>query len=158
MELIKITPKRTETLFWLYKKVAYPNFSLEYQWNKGEEQKLLAKEKWDYVIMQQGPSAYLDGRRVLIEYAKKFAEPIARAGAKPALYMVWSSAVSLREFAGVSANYKAAAKEVNGLFFPAGEAWLEAWLGQRCNCGWTLPTDCRQTEFVEFLTRNFAAQ
>ena len=110
-----------------YKMVAYPNFSLEDHWNKGEVQKLLAKEKWDYVIMQQGPSAYLDGRTVLIEYAKKFAAPIARAGAKPALYMVWSSADGLREFAGVSANYKAAAKEVSGLFFPVGEAWLEAW-------------------------------
>ena len=110
-----------------YKMVAYPNFSLEDHWNKGEVQKILAKEKWDYVIMQQGPSAFIDGRVVLVEYAKKFAEPIANAGAKPAFYMVWSSADRLQDFAGVSATYKAAAKEVNGLFIPAGEAWLEAW-------------------------------
>lgn len=111
----------------VYKMVAYPNFSLEDHWNKGEVQKLLAKEKWDFVVMQQGPSAFADGRKVLIDYAKKFAEPIAQAGAKPAFYMVWSSADRLQDFAGVSANYKAAAKEINGLFIPAGEAWLEVW-------------------------------
>lgn len=110
-----------------YKMVAYPNYSLEDHWNKGEVQKILAKEKWDFVVMQQGPSAYQDGRVVLVEYAKKYAEPITQAGAKPAFYMVWSSADRIRDFAGVSATYKAAAKEVNGLFFPAGEAWLEAW-------------------------------
>jgi hypothetical protein len=110
-----------------YKMIAYPNFSLEDHWNKGEVQKVLAKEKWDYVIMQQGPSAFADGRQVLVDYAKKFSAPIAQAGAKPAFYMVWSSADRLQDFAGVSATYKAAAKEVDGLFFPAGEAWLEAW-------------------------------
>ncbi|HRH44317.1 MAG TPA: hypothetical protein PKY82_21970 [Pyrinomonadaceae bacterium] len=110
-----------------YKMIAYPNFSLEDHWNKGEVQKILAKEKWDYVIMQQGPSASSDGRQVLVDYAKKYAEPIAQAGAKSAFYMVWSAAGRIRDFAGVSATYQAAAKEVGGLFFPAGEAWLEAW-------------------------------
>lgn len=111
----------------VYKMVAYPNFSLEDHWNKGEVQKLLAKEKWDFVVMQQGPSAFSDGRKVLIDYAKKYAEPIANAGAKPAFYMVWSSADRLQDFAGVSTTYKAAAKEIDGLFIPAGEAWLEVW-------------------------------
>jgi hypothetical protein len=110
-----------------FKMIAYPNFSLEDHWNKGEVQKVLAKEKWDYVVMQQGPSAFADGRKVLIDYAKKFAEPIARAGAKPAFYMVWSSSDRLGDFAGVSQTYSLAAKEVGGLFLPAGEAWLEAW-------------------------------
>lgn len=110
-----------------YKMIAYPNFSLEDHWNKGEVQKALAKEKWDFVVMQQGPSASQEGKEVLLEYAKKFAPEIAKAGAKPALYMVWSSAERIRDFGGVQANYLLAATEVNGLFFPAGEAWLETW-------------------------------
>lgn len=110
-----------------YKMIAYPNFSLEDHWNKGEVQKALAKEKWDFVVMQQGPSASAAGRLVLVEYAKKFAPEISRSRAKPAFFMVWSSADRIKDFAGVSATYQAAAKEVDGLFFPAGEAWLEAW-------------------------------
>jgi hypothetical protein len=110
-----------------YKMVAYPNFSLEDHWNKGEVQKILAKEKWNYVVMQQGPSSQMDGRIVLLDYAKKFAEPIAKAGAKSAFYMVWSSADRLKDFAGVYQNYKDAAQENNGLFLPAGEAWIAAW-------------------------------
>ncbi len=110
-----------------YKMIAYPNFSLEDHWNKGEVQKVLAKEKWDYVVMQQGPSASAEGRQVLVDYTQKFAPDITRAGAKPALYMVWSAADRIGDLAGVSISYQTAAKEVSGLFFPAGEAWIEAW-------------------------------
>lgn len=110
-----------------YKMITYPNFSLEDHWNKGEVQKVLAKEKWDFVIMQQGPSALAESRQVLVEYTKKFASVITRAGAKPGLYMVWSAADRIGDFAEVSLSYQTAAKEVSGLFFPAGKAWLEAW-------------------------------
>jgi len=110
-----------------YKTIAYPNFSLEDHWNKGEVQKALAKEKWDFVVMQQGPSAGAEGREVLIEYTKKLAPEIVKAGAKPALYMVWSSEDRIKDFLGVAISYQTAAKAVDGLFFPAGEAWSQAW-------------------------------
>lgn len=110
-----------------FKMAAYPDFSLEDHWGKGDAHKLLAEQKWDYVVMQQGPSAGQEGRQVLIDYSKKFAEEIARAGAKPAFYMVWPSADRIKDLTGVGASYSAAAKEVSGLFLPAGMAWLEAW-------------------------------
>lgn len=126
-EIIAQLAKSAKQRKFSYKMVAYPNFSLEDHWNKGEVQKLLAKEKWDFVILQQGPSALAEGRQLLVEYSKKFAEKITQAGAKIALYMVWSSAFRLNDFEDVRESYSLAAKETNGLFFPVGEAWLKAW-------------------------------
>lgn len=126
-EIINHFAKSAKQKKFSYKMIAYPNFSLEDHWNNGEVQKVLAKEKWDFVIMQQGSSASIDGRKLLVEYAKKFAEKITQAEAKSAMFMVWSSAYRLNDFAEVGVSYKLAAEETKGFFFPVGFAWLEAW-------------------------------
>lgn len=111
----------------IFKMAAEPNFSLEDHWNKGDARKLISKGKWDFVVLQQGPSASAEGRKYLLDYSILFAKEIARVGAKSALYMVWASEQRKQDFERVSESYAMSAKEVNGLLFPAGEAWLEAW-------------------------------
>ncbi len=111
----------------IFKMVAEPNFSLEDHWNKGDVRKLISREKWDFVVLQQGPSASVEGRKLLLEYTGIFAKEIIRVGAKPALYMVWASDQRKPDFDRVSESYKMAADDVNGLLLPAGEAWREAW-------------------------------
>ena len=101
-------------------------FSLEDHWDKGAAQKTLEEEKWDFVVLQQGPSASPEGRDLLIRYARRFEPLIRRAGAKPALYMVWPSVSRRRDFGGVSDSYRLAARDVGGALLPAGEAWLIA--------------------------------
>jgi hypothetical protein len=105
--------------------LAEPDFGLEDHWARASTHDRIA-EGWDVVVMQQGPSA-TEGRPSLIEFAERFAEPIRAAGALPALYMVWPAEVRSFDFQGVSDSYAAAAERVDGLLFPAGEAWLEAW-------------------------------
>ena len=119
----KATGQRSFT----YKTIAFPDFSLEDHWNSKDSHKAIAKNDWDYVVMQQGPSASQEGRAVLLEYARRFADEIRRIRGRPALYMVWPSASRLQDFKGVSASYRQAAQEVDGLVFPVGEAWLNAW-------------------------------
>jgi hypothetical protein len=102
-------------------------FSLEDHWNRGEFQKIVAREKFDFVVLQQGPSSLLESRANLREYAAKFAPSIRRSGAKPAFYMVWPERARLRFFADVSRSYRLAAKDVEGVLLPAGDAWREAW-------------------------------
>jgi hypothetical protein len=58
---------------------------------------------------------------------KRFAKEIRAMGARPALYMVWPAVNRPGDFDGVSKSYSLAAKEVDGLLFPAGEAWRAAW-------------------------------
>ena len=109
------------------KSVAEPNFGLVDHWNNDATHKLIAREKWDFVVLQQGPSASAEGRAYLLEYAVRFAKEIVKAGAKPAMYMVWPEEIRKQDFAGVSESYTLAARKIDGILLPAGEAWREAW-------------------------------
>jgi hypothetical protein len=106
--------------------VAKPDYSLEDHWNEREARAAIARG-WDVVILQQGPSALPESRRLLIDYAKRFDGEIRKTGARTALYMVWPSQARRGDFPGVSQSYAAAAKEVNGLLLPVGDAWRAAW-------------------------------
>ena len=105
---------------------AYPNFGLQDHWVMGEARAAIDRGGWDFVVMQQGPSA-TEGRPSLLEYSQMFAEEIRRVGAQPALYMVWPSDARSFDFDGVSDSYRTAAELSDGLLFPAGEAWRAAW-------------------------------
>lgn len=107
--------------------VTGPGFSLEDQWNQGDAQKAIAVGSWDYVVLQQGPSASADGISVLRAYTERFAKAIRAVGGRPVLYMVWPSTSRPQDFDGVVRSYADAAKEVGGLVCPAGDAWREAW-------------------------------
>jgi hypothetical protein len=107
--------------------IAFPNYSLEDHWNRGEAQKAIAIGKWDVVVLQQGPSSQSEGRQSLLEYTRRFDKIICEAGAKLALYMVWPAAARFGDFAGVIDSYKSAALDVQAILFPVGAGWLEAW-------------------------------
>jgi hypothetical protein len=109
------------------KAIVAGGYSLEDHWNQGTARKAIAGGGWDVVVLQQGPSASTEGRASLLEYARRFAEEIRRAGARPALYMVWPSTQRKGDFDGVVESYRQAAEETKGLLFPAGEAWRAAW-------------------------------
>ncbi len=110
-----------------YKTLAYPDFGLQDHWERGDAQKEIAKGKWDVVILQQGPSALPESRQLLLEYVRRFAKEIRAAGAKPALYMVWSSITRFNDFPRVMESYKLAAEEINAMLLPVGAAWRAAW-------------------------------
>lgn len=105
--------------------IALPNYGLQDHWPDPVVHERIA-EGWDVVVLQQGPSA-TEGRPSLLEYSRRFAEPIRDAGGVPALYMVWPAEARSFDFPGVSDSYADAADLVGGLLFPAGEAWLDAW-------------------------------
>jgi hypothetical protein len=103
--------------------VSFGGFSLEDHWKDGRARTAIEKG-WNFVILQQGVSALPESRANLIEYTKKFDDPIREAGAKPALYMVWPLVNEPQRFPAVIGSYRAAAKAVNGIVLPAGEAFL----------------------------------
>lgn len=107
--------------------VAFPNFSLEDHWNDGRASQRLSGGGWDFVVMQQGPSGGAEGRRVLLDYGARFAGLARRAGARPAIYMVWPARVRFGDFDRVSETHRIAARELDGVLLPAGEAWRAAW-------------------------------
>ncbi|MFN8583553.1 MAG: hypothetical protein U0163_21570 [Gemmatimonadaceae bacterium] len=110
-----------------YVTIAYPDYALEDHLAQGDAARALAAQDWDYVVLQQGPSSLASSRAILERDAMRFAPLIARAKAKPALFMVWPSEDRKFAFPDVRDSYRAAAVDANGLFIPAGMAWLEAW-------------------------------
>jgi hypothetical protein len=107
--------------------VAYPDYALEDHWNEGTALRVIRATNWDVVVMQQGPSSLPENQIFLRDWAVRFAPEIRAAGAEPALYMVWPALSRSQDFPGVRMSYANAAAAVNGVFLPAGDAWLRAW-------------------------------
>jgi len=107
--------------------IAKPNFSLEDHWNDGEARRAIARGGWTFVVLQQGPSALPESRVLLEEYGQKLDAEGHRVKARPAIFMVWPSSARFGDFDGVSRSYAAAARLVNGVLLPAGDAWRAAW-------------------------------
>jgi hypothetical protein len=110
-----------------YETVAYPDLSLEDHLVRGDAVRLIKAGKWDFVVLQQGSSALPESRMNLIEFTRRFAHEIKRVGAKPAMMMVWTWEDRQFDFDRVHESYELAAKEVDGIFIPAGESWRAAW-------------------------------
>jgi len=107
--------------------VSLPGFGLQDHWaGLSNARERIAAGGWDYVILQQGPSA-TEGRPSLLDYTMRFSAEIKAVGGRPALYMVWPDHSRPFDFDGVSDSYRTAAAQVEGLVFPAGEAWRAAW-------------------------------
>jgi hypothetical protein len=107
--------------------VALPAFSLEDHWNDGRAAQEIARGGWDVVVLQQGPSALPASRELLLDYSARFDRLIRAVGATPAMYMVWPSRQRIGDFDRVSESYRLAARAIDGVLLPAGEAWRAAW-------------------------------
>ena len=125
--IVEALAAATDQARFLHDEVVSGGYSLEDHWNEGRAMKAIGKGGWEIVVMQHGPSAW-DGRPTLYEYAPRFAREIRRVGARPALYMVWPEKARLgSDLDRCSETYRTAAEMVDGLLFPGGEAWREAW-------------------------------
>ena len=107
--------------------IAYPNFALEDHYDYRQAVNALEEESWDFVVMQQGPSALASSRVDLIQWAGVFDELIDENGAQSVMYGVWPELERVTEFDRVTESYRLAAEAIGGLLAPAGEAWQFAW-------------------------------
>lgn len=105
--------------------LAYPNYALEDHWNDGELQKLIASEKFQYVVVQQGPSSQSDGRAMLLDYGARIKELCDQHNTKLIFFMVWPARANLRMYDGVINNYTEAAAKTGALLCPVGKTWKE---------------------------------
>jgi hypothetical protein len=104
--------------------------SLEDHWQDGRAQARLA-ERWDFVVLQQGPSSRPESRALLIEYARRFAAPIRAAGARPVLFTAWPAANRVQDFTDAIRSHRLAAEAVDGLLAPVAEGWVRALAADR---------------------------
>ena len=107
--------------------VARGGTALDDHWQSGPARRTIARKGWNVVVLQQGPSSKPESRVFLRQWAKTFAEPIRKAGARPAFFMVWPASDRLAWFDDVRESYALAAADTGGILLPAGEAWRAAW-------------------------------
>jgi hypothetical protein len=108
-----------------YRMIAPPAVGLEDHWRIPRTRRALAEQRWDVVVMQQGPSAEPASRVHLCTWTKRFADLARSRGANPRLLMVWSAGrFGLEE---VIDSYAAAAAAADAPALPAGIAWAAAW-------------------------------
>ena len=108
--------------------VARPNYALiDHLSEHSGAEEAIARGGWDVVVLQQGPTSLPVNRDSLILWTRMF-DPLIRAvGARPALYMVWPAADRPQDFDAVRTSFQMAAQAVDGVFLPAGVAWVDAW-------------------------------
>lgn len=110
----------------VYRVIAKPNYALEDHFNDGLEAAINGKG-FHFIVMQQGPSSLASSGVHLSAWTTAINTLAVAAGARSALYQVWPAGGDPATFAAVRTNYREAAVAVNGMFIPAGQAWLEVW-------------------------------
>jgi hypothetical protein len=108
--------------------VALPNLAvIDHALGMSNAIDVIKSQKWEYVLLQQGPTTTLINRDTLI-IATRALDPIVKAsGGRTAQLMSWPTSDSPLSFAAVRASSQAAAKAVDGgVFIPAGDAWRVA--------------------------------
>ena len=110
----------------LCESVTLPGAAVEDHLLPGREKhpQAVRKGPWDYVIFQQGPSAKPESQQLLIDGMKRWAPIVKESGGKPAMFMVWPEERRKGAFVGVHKGYFDAAREIDGIFLPAGDAWF----------------------------------
>jgi hypothetical protein len=101
--------------------------SLQDHWERGLVQAKIREGAWDAVVLQQGPSSLAESRTNLRQWTGEFDQLIREAEGRTALYMVWPELARFEVFDRVRDSYALAARDVDGWFLPAGEAWRAAW-------------------------------
>lgn len=105
--------------------LAYPNYALEDHWIDGELQQKIEKEKYEFVIVQQGPSSQADGLEMLLTYGEKISDLCRKHDTKLVFFMVWPARANFHTFGGVIANYTDAATSTGSILCPVGKVWKE---------------------------------
>jgi hypothetical protein len=88
---------------------------------------VIRQGRWDYVVLQQGPTSQQIGRDTLVIGSKLLDPDIRQAGGRPAELMTWPASPDLASFGGVLQSCVEAAQAVEGVCLPAGQAWRTAW-------------------------------
>jgi hypothetical protein len=125
-ELMKLVAS-CDSVEMTYRSICFPNYALIDHWNDGLAQKEIETGKYNFVVVQQGPSSQTEGRVYLLDYGLKFDSICDRNKAKLVSYMVWPAKARSADFPGVLESYKLLADSTKGIFSPAGNAWLKVW-------------------------------
>lgn len=110
-----------------FKDMSLGNYSLEDHWRDGKIQAEIASVKYDFVVVQQGPSSLLSSQALLLEYVTKIKAVASTYSSNVCVYMVWPEKARLPFLDDVIYGYTQAAVQTQSFLAPGGLAWKKAW-------------------------------
>lgn len=110
-----------------YKMLALPNYAVEDHLRDGHVVSEIKSGKYDFVIVQQGPSSQQEGRMMLLNDGLKLAKLCAENKTRLAFFTVWPAKERFGDFPRVLETYQLAADSTKSILCPAGNAWLKVW-------------------------------
>lgn len=105
------------------KSLCFPNYAIIDHLNEGKLHNILSSEKFDYLVVQQGPSSQPEGKKMLIEDGKKLKKLCDKYNIKMVYFMVWTSKKWYNTLDLVIENHKIAAKNNDAMLFPVAQIW-----------------------------------
>ncbi|WP_109299867.1 hypothetical protein [Aquimarina sp. AU474] len=105
------------------KALCYPNYGLEDHWKDQKFQNLIHQQRFDNVIIQQGPSSQEPGKKMLVHYGTKIKAVCKRKNITLGYFMVWPAKRYYHTFDGVITNHQYAAKISAAQLYPVGAIW-----------------------------------
>ena len=105
------------------KMIAYPNYALIDHLDDKEVKAALETNKYDFLIIQQGPSSQESSKKLLLEGAKEFSRLCMKYQTKLCFFMVWPALDYYQTFDAVIKNHHEAALLNDAILCPVGEVW-----------------------------------
>lgn len=106
--------------------VTFGGASLQAHWQRGEVQKVIASQHWDYVVIQDFSTMPVDDPDLTREYVRHVAATARKAGAQPILYLTWARKAKPAMQDQLDSVYTELANETHALLAPVGQAWKRA--------------------------------
>jgi len=103
--------------------LALANYALVDHLNDGDLQTKIETGNFDFVIVQQGPSSQMEGKKQLLEAGSKLSALCQTQNCELVYFMVWPSLQYYKTFDKVIKNYRDAARLNDALLCPVGEIW-----------------------------------
>lgn len=106
------------------KMIAKPNYALiDHLDSDSQVEEEISSGKYDYVVVQQGPSSLPESRKLLFEGGRRFSALCRASDTELAFFMVWPSRGYYHTFDGVIKNHTDVAAEFNAILCPVGSVW-----------------------------------
>lgn len=97
--------------------------SLRSHWNRGDARAAIAGGRFHTVVLQEQSTLPVRNPVRMHENVRLFAEPIATAGARAALYVTWARQQSPDAQQAITGAYTTIAREIGAIVVPVGPVW-----------------------------------
>jgi hypothetical protein len=96
---------------------------LSWHWQNRETRAVLARGKWDHVVLQDRSRGPLEDRAAMFCHARLFDAEIRDLGARTVFYMTWANRRTPENQEMLAAAYMEIARELDALVAPVGLVW-----------------------------------